>query len=642
MSRSSGPDHLLPPSVRLEGLGLCVGLAAVGVTFAWALHQPVFLDPELPPLEQAPDRFVQVLMPQDTPTVEEDSEPLEATVTKRVTQEEPPPKELAATPASRTEQPENKNETSETQQTLAKNSEILASITGTRGTQPSGQQLHDLFAHGEADMAVLEARTAGVTDIGARPDISSGQRLKEHHGVEVYTHHGVNEMTLVEDDPQSTFSVDVDTASYAIARRKLESGRLPPPSAVRVEEFVNYFDYHYVGPTGDAPFAVNMEAAPSPWTSGHHVLRVGVQGRRIEASQRKPARLTFLVDVSGSMSRPDKIGYVTESLTWLTSRLSPEDSVAIVTYAGRSDIVLPPTSALHTSVIHAAIARMRTGGGTAMGSGVNTAYELARDAYVDGAENRVIVLSDGDANIGPDSHGQLLELIADHAGEGITLSTVGFGTGNYKDTLMEQFADKGDGNYHYIDSMQESRRVFGERLSGTIETIARDVKIQVDFEPEAVIAYRLLGYENRDIADEDFRNDAVDAGEIGSGHSVTALYDVVLQDGWAANPQRRLATVRLRAKKPGRDRAAEEWRTHFPARLLAPDLADTSKGFRVALSAATFAEKLRRSRHVDEVSYTQIARLLNTARRAAEEEDDELLALVHRAGLLAGESSLGG
>jgi len=285
---------------------------------------------------------------------------------------------------------------------------------------------------------------------------------------------------------------------------------------------------------------------------------------------------------------------------------------------------------------------MRTGGGTAMGSGVNTAYDLARDAYVDGAENRVIVLSDGDANIGADSHGQLLQLIADHAGEGITLSTVGFGTGNYKDTLMEQFADKGDGNYHYIDSMQESRRVFGERLSGTIETIARDVKIQVDFEPEAVIAYRLLGYENRDIADEDFRNDAVDAGEIGSGHSVTALYDVVLQDGWAANPQRRLATVRLRAKKPGRDRAAEEWRTHFPARLLAPDLADTSKGFRVALSAATFAEKLRRSRHVDEVSYTQIARLLNSARRAAEEEDDELLALVQRAGLLAGEPTVGG
>jgi len=609
----------------------------VGITFGWALQQPAFLDAEVPRLEQAPDRFVELIMPKEAPAI-----------AKKPSLVHPMSQDRAAVDAQAVTTDKGSPREHE-KAALARKSELLSDITGTRGAASGGARAEDHFA-GVSDGVAIDSALLALSElqaVGAAPQgVHQGSVLEqwdeEHPRAEAYTHHGVNAMTLVEDDPQSTFSVDVDTASYAIARRKLESGRLPPASAVRVEEFINYFDYHYVGPTGGAPFAVNMEAAPSPWTAGHHILRVGVQGRRIEADQRKPARLTFLVDVSGSMSRPDKIGYVTESLTWLTSQLGPEDSVAIVTYAGRSDIVLSPTSALHTSVIHAAIARMRTGGGTAMGSGVSTAYDLAREAYVDGAENRVIVLSDGDANIGPDSHEQLLELIADHAGEGITLSTVGFGIGNYKDTLMEQFADQGDGNYHYIDSMQESRRVFGERLSGTIETIARDVKIQVDFEPEAVIAYRLLGYENRDIADRDFRNDAVDAGEIGSGHSVTALYDVVLRDGWAAHPQRRLATVRLRAKKPGPDRPAEEWHTHFPARLLAPELADTSKDFRVALAAATFAEKLRRSSYVEEVSYQQISRLLATARRAAEEEDNELLALVERAGQLAGEPALGG
>ncbi|MCB9762964.1 MAG: von Willebrand factor type A domain-containing protein [Alphaproteobacteria bacterium] len=453
-------------------------------------------------------------------------------------------------------------------------------------------------------------------------------------GSEHYTDYGVNEMTLTEKDRLSTFSIDVDKASYSIARRKLQSGGLPPAASVRVEEFVNYFDYAYEPPPSysDAPFAVYMEAAPSPFDDSHHLLRVGVKGKEIDDSERKPARLTFLVDVSGSMSSPDKIGLVKQSLHELVENLGPEDSVAIATYAGRHQIVLEPTSARHSQVIHTAIDGLNTGGGTSMGTGMLLAYQMASEAYVSGAENRVIVLSDGDANIGQTSHTEILSTIDRYAKEGITMSTIGFGMGNYKDTMMEQLANKGDGNYFYVDSKTEAERVFGRDLQQNMITIARDVKIQVEFNPEAVMAYRLVGYENRDIADKDFRNDQVDAGEIGAGHSVTALYDVILWDDAPGE----LATVRLRAKPPGPDAPAQEWATLFSAGNLHGELADASDSFRLAVASATFAELLRGSPYAQEISYGQVWSLANGAHDPTSADQRELLDLIETAATRSG------
>ena len=456
---------------------------------------------------------------------------------------------------------------------------------------------------------------------------------------EDYTSYGINAQTLVERDPLSTFSIDVDTASYTIARSKLLSGQLPPESAVRVEEFVNYFPYRYADRADDAPFAVYMEAAPSPWQPSHHVLRVGLQGDRIDEDARKPVRLTFLVDVSGSMSANNKLPLARRAMRHLVGNLGPEDSVAITTYAGRTEILLQPTAADELSVIHAAIEALQSGGGTNMDSGIQLAYQLADQAFVDGAENRVIILSDGDANVGRTSHEALLSEIISHAKKGITLSTIGFGRGNYQDTLMEQLANKGDGNYFYIDDFTEAKKVFGQDLSGTIQTIARDVKIQVEFDPEAVMSYRLIGYENRDIADVDFRNDAVDAGEIGSGHAVTALYDVILRDEYRSHDGP-LATVRLRAKPPGADAAAEEWYTAYPVADVHHELASTTDSFRLALGAGTFAEKLRGSHFVEEVTYRQIAALVADASRDDVAIEAELISLINQAGSLSGEGDV--
>jgi len=476
------------------------------------------------------------------------------------------------------------------------------------------------------------ASTTAVYGGSIAPPADS-RALRESDG-EGYAHYGVNEMTLSSKDALSTFSIDVDTASYTIARRKLLDGYLPPEAAVRVEEFVNYFPYSYVQPTGDAPFAVNMEAAPNPFEPGHHVLRVGVQGRDLADEDRKPVRLTFLVDVSGSMSSQDKLGLAKRSLHFLVDQLGPEDSVALGTYAGATQMILDPTSANDKDAIHAAIENLRSGGGTAMSSGIDMAYDMAKRSYVRGAENRVVVMSDGDANIGPSSHQQILTQIQDHAKEGISLTTVGFGMGNYQDTMMEQLANDGDGNYFYIDDYSEAKKVFGQDLSGTLQTIARDVKIQVEFDPEAVYAYRLIGYENRDIADRDFRNDAVDAGEVGSGHKVTALYDVVMNDGYEGGD---LATVRLRNKPPGPDAPAEEWLTRFAPELMHAEFEEASWSLRLAFGAASFAELLRDSPYAAELTYEEVRTVVSRAARG--KEALELVELIEVASGLVGERS---
>ncbi len=408
---------------------------------------------------------------------------------------------------------------------------------------------------------------------------------------EDYRDYGQNPWTLTSEDRLSTFAIDVDTASYAIARRKLASGQVPPPASVRVEEFVNYFGYDYAGPDDGRPFAVHVDAAPSPFTAGRHLVRVGVQAKRLSLRERKNAHLVFLVDVSGSMQSADKLGLAKRALRVLLDNLKDGDTVSLVTYAGNTRVVLEPTGLEHKYRILSALEDLTAGGSTNMGSGLSLAYDMAARNLGPDSVSRVLVLSDGDANVGNTSHDDILATIRGQVKEGVTLSTIGFGMGNYKDTLMEQLANKGNGNYYYIDGMDQARRTFQEQLGGTLEVVAKDVKIQVEMDPNAVTRYRLIGYENRDVADADFRNDRVDAGEIGAGHSVTALYEVEL-----SGQGKELATVRIRAKAP-RGTRANESTYRFGRDEVAASFAKASPDFRFATAVMAAAELLRRSPH---------------------------------------------
>jgi Ca-activated chloride channel homolog len=448
---------------------------------------------------------------------------------------------------------------------------------------------------------------------------------------ESYTDHGVNPFTDTRADRHSTFAVDVDAGSYTMARRKLRQGYLPPEAAVRVEEFVNYLPYEYARPEGRDPFGVDVEVAPHPWHD-NSIVRVGVQGRRVLSDRRKPVHLTFLVDTSGSMQSPDKIGLVKQSLEMLTERLEDGDTVALVVYAGSAGMVLAPTPIHERAKILSALAGLEAGGSTAMGAGIQLAYDLADQAYQEGAVNRVILASDGDANVGPTDHGSLSELIRGYAERGITLTTLGFGEGNYRDTTMEQIADDGDGNYFYLDSEREAQRVLVERMTSTLEVIAKDVKIQVAFSPEHVRRYRLIGYENRDVADRDFRDDAVDGGEIGSGHQVTALYEVE----WSGAPGP-LGTISIRNKAPGPDSRAVERNYALDPTRAGPS---GSAQLRMAVASATFAEILRASQHVEGIRLADVHRLARGAARAEYPEDAELVELIEAAMRLRGEAAV--
>lgn len=437
----------------------------------------------------------------------------------------------------------------------------------------------------------------------------------------------VNPFVTTAEDRLSTFAVDVDTASYTMTRRHLMEGALPPHDAVRVEELLNYFRYTYPDPMpSDGPFAVHMDAAPSPFTPNRHLLRVGVQGKRLSISERKPAHLTFLVDVSGSMGSPDRLPLAQRALRMLVDNLRDGDTVALVTYAGNVRRVLGPTGLERKALIHAAIEDLTAGGSTAMGSGIELAYQEAMKTLDGASYSRVIVLSDGDANVGRTSHEDILKTIQGHVKEGITLTTVGFGMGNYKDTTMEQLANKGNGNYFYVDSLMAARRIFQEQLGGTLEAIAQDVKLQVDFDPEQVVRYRLVGYENRNIADRDFRDDKVDAGELGSGHTVTALYEVELKPGAGAG----LATVRVRAKKP-RGVNASERAYPFLASALAGTFKSASVDLRFATAVMGAAELLRGSPHAENWSLEMVRDIARGSTPVGNAEREEFLVLLEKA-----------
>lgn len=325
--------------------------------------------------------------------------------------------------------------------------------------------------------------------------------------------------------PLSTFSIDVDTASYSNVRRFLHQGQLPPKDAVRLEELINYFDYNYAPPTGDQPFSVSTEVATAPWNSKHKLVHIGLKGK--ELSQVQPSNLVFLIDVSGSMQSANKLTLVKKSLCLLVHQLKPEDRVSLVVYAGQAGVVLPPTPGTEKATIMAAIDRLEAGGSTAGGAGIKLAYDMAVRYFRKDGNNRVILATDGDFNVGQSSDAELERLIEQKRDQGIFLTVLGYGTDNYKDNKMELLADKGNGNYAYIDTLLEAQKVLVHDLRGTLFTIAKDVKIQVEFNPDKVQAYRLIGYENRLLRDQDFNDDRKDAGEIGAGHTVTALYEII-------------------------------------------------------------------------------------------------------------------
>jgi secreted protein with Ig-like and vWFA domain len=456
---------------------------------------------------------------------------------------------------------------------------------------------------------------------------------------ERYNRFADNRFRAVAEQPLSTFSIDVDTASYANVRRFLTAGQRPPRDAVRIEELVNYFRYAYPQPAGDDPFSVTVEAAACPWRAGHRIVRVGIQGRDIRRDARPAGNLVFLVDVSGSMDEPNKLPLVKRALGMLLDELTENDRVAIVAYAGNAGLVLPSTSGDQKKKIRAAIDALEAGGSTHGSAGINLAYEQAAERFIPGGANRVILCTDGDLNVGVTSDEALVELITQKAKGGTFLTVLGFGEGNLQDEKMEKLADNGNGVYASIDGVREARKVLVEQLTGSTITIAKDVKIQVEFNPAQVASYRLLGYENRLLAAEDFRDDKKDAGEIGAGHAVTALYEIVpvgavaaAEPGRGAEPLkyqpapapaapapkpavdgpagRELLTVKLRAKRPEGDTSA----------LTEVPLADAGAGFeaasadlRFAAAVAAFGMVLRDSEHKGTASLERVEEIAGTA-----------------------------
>jgi Ca-activated chloride channel family protein len=472
--------------------------------------------------------------------------------------------------------------------------------------------------------------TAGVAGgvvggvVGGLPDGVYGDPLgrRRYAGpfdTEAYDSLDENPFRRVGVDPLSTFSIDVDTASYANVRRFLNTGALPPPGAVRIEELINYFRFDYPEPSGDAPFSVTTELAECPWNPRHRLALVGLQGRAFDGREAAPRNLVFLLDVSGSMQDADKLPLVRNAMRMLADILTARDRVAIVVYAGASGLVLPSTAGDQKEVIHRAIGLLEAGGSTNGAAGITLAYQVARDNFIEGGVNRVVLATDGDFNVGVTSQDELVRLIEEQRASGVFLSVLGVGTGNLKDSTMEKLADRGNGNYAYLDSLHEARKVLVREAGATLVTIAKDVKTQVEFNPRLVNAYRLIGYENRMLRNEDFNDDKKDAGEIGAGHSVTALYEIVpagveiessgvdplkyQQPGGrtAASTSDELLTIKLRYKQPDGD----------TSRLITtivrnqPQPMGANIGFASAVAEAGML--LRKSKHAGSGSYASAA-----------------------------------
>ncbi len=444
-----------------------------------------------------------------------------------------------------------------------------------------------------------------------------------------FRHYGVNPTVEAAEQPVSTFSVDTDTAAYTLARGYLEQGHLPEPAAVRVEEFVNRFDYGDAPPE-EGPFAVYAEAFPSPNRRGFHVLRVALKGKQISVLERAPANLVFVIDISGSMKTGGRLGLVKRALGLLVEQLDANDRVAIAVYGSTARALLPSTPASEREAILGAIEALQPEGSTNAQAGLELGYALAREGLHPEGINRVILCSDGVANAGLTDPEGLSRSLRPHVEAGIPLTTIGFGMGNYNDVLMEQLAQRADGQYFYVDRLAQARRVFVEQLTGTLQTIARDVKVQLAFDPARVERYRLLGYENRRLEARDFADDRVDAGEIGAGHSVSALYEVKLAEGTGP-----FATLRLRYKAP-QGGPSELVEVPLSGELVRADYQSASGGARLALIAAAFAEKLRGAYWVRNLPWSAVLAQHSTldARLRAREEVRELRSLIEKAARL--------
>ena len=471
--------------------------------------------------------------------------------------------------------------------------------------------------------APVQQQPEGFNTIGGSATVNDAA-----YDLTFFKHYGVNPFIDTEDDHLSTFAIDVDTASYTVARKFVQDGNMPDPDSVRVEEFVNYFDYGYESPEEGA-FAIHVEGSPSPFGGDKHwLLRVGLQGKTVSEDARKDATLIFAIDVSGSMAREDRLELVKRSLRLLVDELRPADEVGIVIYGDRGSILLEPTDGGEKRSITQAIDRLSPGGSTYVEDGLKIAYRLASERVQEGRVTRVLLLSDGVGNVGRTGADSILGQIREHVDEGVTLTTVGFGMGNYNDILMEQLANDGDGTYHYVDSLTEARRMFVDNLVGTLQNIAKDTKVQVDFDPEVVRSYRLLGYENRDVKDEDFRDDTVDAGEVGAGHSVTALYEVKLHE----DADGTLATVYVRHEDPDSGEVSEIER-ELESSDLASEFEGASPSFQLSAVVAEYAEILRESFWAREGSLEAVGAEVDRILRLMPEYTDiaELSALISQA-----------
>ncbi|MCF6402344.1 von Willebrand factor type A domain-containing protein [Chitinophaga filiformis] len=470
------------------------------------------------------------------------------------------------------------------------------------------------------------------------------------HQTEDYSPINENIFHAVTEQPLSTFSIDVDRASYSNIRRFLNNGELPPTDAVRVEEMINYFDYRYGNPTGNAPVAIHTDMAVCPWNTDHQLVRIALKGREVAKDNLPPSNLVFLIDVSGSMSGAQRLPLVKQAFKALTAQLRPADKVAIVVYAGAAGLVLPSTSGENKTAILDALDKLEAGGSTAGGEGIVLAYKTAAENLLQHGNNRVIIATDGDFNVGPSSDGELQRIIEREREKGIFLSVLGFGMGNYKDNKLEILADKGNGNYAYIDNFEEARRTFVTEFGGTLFTIAKDVKLQIEFNPKYVQSYRLVGYENRMLQNEDFNNDKKDAGDMGAGHTVTALYEIVPSSKGSEQPlavdplkyqlakqpagnSSEVLTVKLRYKEP---KASTSQLITQVLRWKNQDITAAPEDFRMATAVADFGLLLRNSEHKGNASWDQVLKLAGNARGTDEEGyRAEFIQLVKKAQLIS-------
>jgi Ca-activated chloride channel family protein len=471
-------------------------------------------------------------------------------------------------------------------------------------------------------MAKRSARPALMASFTAMPAPDSYPQGYRDEQREQYQALADNPIHSVAESPVSTFSADVDTGAYANVRRLLNQGRLPPEGAVRLEEMVNYFPYDYALPTDDSPFGVTTELAATPWNPHTRLLRIGIKASDRAAADLAPANLVFLVDVSGSMDRREGLPLVKSTLKLLVDQLREQDRVSLVVYAGESRVVLEPTSGREKAKIRTAIEQLTAGGSTAGASGIELAYQMAQQAFIPKGINRILLATDGDFNVGISDFDSLKQMAVDKRKTGISLTTLGFGVDNYNEHLMEQLADAGDGNYAYIDNLREARKVLVDQLGSTLAVVAKNVKLQVEFNPAQVTEYRLLGYENRALKREDFSNDKVDAGEVGAGHTVTALYEIVPagERGWleplrygkseaaVAAKDGELAMLRVRYQQP------EGGKSLLIERPIANQVAPASEDLRFAAAVAAFSQQLKDGRYTGDFSLKDTEALARGAR----------------------------